>query len=76
MTEAVNKAAGRPRSTDLETLLEVAAGMDLSTVSMKALAQRLGVGVATAYRYVKDRDSLVRLASARAAHRKLPVDVG
>lgn len=76
MREEKPKTAGRPRSIDLEALLAVAARMDLSTITMKSLAEQLGVGVATVYRYVKDRDALVRLASARAAHRALPLDRG
>lgn len=70
------KPVGRPKSIDLETLLQVAAEMDLATISMRSLAERLGVGVATVYRYVKDRDALVRLAAARAAHRTVPEDTG
>jgi AcrR family transcriptional regulator len=50
--------------------------MDLASISMKDLADRLGVGVATLYRYVSDRTELVRLASARAAHRTFPRDTG
>jgi AcrR family transcriptional regulator len=76
MTQQTRKKAGRPRTLDLETLLDTAAGMDLSTISMKDLAERLGVGVATVYRYVSDRNALVRLASARAAHRNVPAEAG
>ena len=76
MSKANRKSAGRPRSLDLETLLDAAAQLDLSTVSMTGLAERLGVGVATIYRYVKDRESLVRLASARSVHVAMPEEQG
>ncbi|MGH6781853.1 MAG: TetR/AcrR family transcriptional regulator C-terminal domain-containing protein [Sphingomonadaceae bacterium] len=43
---------------------------------MKRLSARLGVGIATVYRYVSDRDELVRLALARRAYRPFTVEAG
>lgn len=76
MTKKGARGVGRPRSIDLETLLDAACEMGLGSLSMKELAERLGVGVATVYRYVRDRTELVRLASARSVHRSFPPDKG
>jgi AcrR family transcriptional regulator len=62
--ESVRKA-GRPRLLTLEMVLDAANEMGIENVSMKKLASDLGVGIATIYRYVTDRDELVRLALAR-----------
>lgn len=65
---------GRPKSLTLEVLLDTVNAMGTTSFSMKELADRLGVGVATVYRYVGDRNELLRLASARASYRTSPQD--
>lgn len=59
------RKAGRPRRLTLEMVLDAANEMGIENLSMKKLASELGVGIATIYRYVADRDELVRLALAR-----------
>ncbi|MET0269523.1 MAG: TetR family transcriptional regulator [Sphingomonas sp.] len=70
------RSVGRPRRLTLERLLDTAIDMGLAEVSMKDLAARLGVGIATLYRYVENRDGLIRLASGRRAVRATPADIG
>jgi AcrR family transcriptional regulator len=70
------RSVGRPRSLTIEQLLDAAIEIGLADVSMKRLSAHLGVGIATLYRYVANRDELIRLASARGAHREAPVDTG
>lgn len=50
--------------------------MGLADLSMKDLATRLGVGIATLYRYVDNREALIRLAAGRRARRSAPDDIG
>lgn len=50
--------------------------MGLADLNMKELATRLGVGIATLYRYVENREALIRLAAGRRAVRPTPVDTG
>lgn len=73
-TEA--RRVGRPSRLTLDLLLDTANEMGLQNLSMKRLSVRLGVGIATIYRYVSDRDELVRLALARRAYRPFVVDGG
>lgn len=67
---------GRPRRLTLDRLLDTALDMGLADLSMKDLANRLGVGIATLYRYVDNREALIRLAAGRRARRSAPVDTG
>lgn len=70
------RRVGRPRRLTLDVLLDTANEMGLQNLSMKRLSARLGVGIATVYRYVSDRDELVRLALARRAYRPFVVEDG
>ncbi|SFR91111.1 TetR/AcrR family transcriptional regulator [Sphingomonas jatrophae] len=70
------RGVGRPRRLTLERLLDTAIAMGLAEISMKELAARLGVGIATLYRYVESRDALIRLAAGRQAARAAPADTG
>lgn len=54
---------GRPRSLTLNTVLEAANRIGLSGIRMSELAAELGIGTATLYNYVSDRDELLRLAA-------------
>jgi AcrR family transcriptional regulator len=70
------RPVGRPRRLTLEAVLDAAEEIGLADVTMRRLAQHLGVGLATLYRYVSDRDALVRLLTGRAGYRKPPPDRG
>ncbi len=70
------RGVGRPRRLTLEQLLDTATDMGLADLNMKELAARLGVGIATLYRYVESRDALIRLAAGRRAARATPADTG
>lgn len=70
------RVVGRPRRLTLDTLLDAAIEGGLADLNMKELAGRLGVGIATLYRYVENRDTLVRLATGRQAGRHAPPDTG
>lgn len=67
---------GRPRRLTLDRLLDTALDMGLADLSMKDLASRLEVGIATLYRYVENREALIRLAAGRRAQRAAPLDIG
>jgi len=70
------RQAGRPRRLTLDRLLDTAIELGLADLNMKDLAAHLGVGIATLYRYVENRDALIRLAVGRQATRAAPVDRG
>jgi AcrR family transcriptional regulator len=70
------RLVGRPRRLTLDRLLDAAIECGLNDLNMKDLAARLGVGIATLYRYVENRDTLVRLATGRQANRLVPPDHG
>ena len=70
------RAVGRPRRLTLDRLLDTAIELGLADLNMKDLAARLDVGIATLYRYVENRDALIRLAAGRQAIRSAPADVG
>ncbi|MES2497942.1 MAG: TetR/AcrR family transcriptional regulator [Pseudomonadota bacterium] len=70
------RQAGRPRRLTLDRLLDTAIEMGLADLNMKDLAAHLGVGIATLYRYVENRDALIRIAVGRQAARSAPVDSG
>lgn len=70
------RQAGRPRRLTLDRLLDTAIEMGLADLNMKDLAAHLGVGIATLYRYVENRDALIRIAAGRQAMRSAPVDTG
>lgn len=62
---AEQRKVGRPRLLTLDMVLDAANDMGIENVSMKKLAAELGVGIATIYRYVVDREQLVQLALTR-----------
>lgn len=70
------RRVGRPRRLTLDVMLDTANEMGLQKLSMKRLSERLGVGIATIYRYVSDREELIRLAVARRAYRPFVVEQG
>ena len=66
-SETTSRGVGRPRRLTLDQLLDTALDMGLAELSMKDLASRLEVGIATLYRYVDNREALIRLAAGRRA---------
>jgi AcrR family transcriptional regulator len=54
---------GRPPSLNTQAIVGAALTIGLDKVSFKQLAARLGVNVATIYRYVRNRNELLRLAA-------------
>lgn len=74
--DSVARLVGRPRRLTLERLLDAAIEGGLQDLNMKELAARLGVGIATLYRYVENRETLIRLATGRQASRHVPPDEG
>jgi AcrR family transcriptional regulator len=68
------KSIGRPRRLTLGAVVEAASEIGLENLNMNALAARLGVGVATLYTYVQNRDELLRLVAAHRAWRPHLVD--
>ena len=73
---AAKRRVGRPRRLTLEQVIEAVIDIGLDQVDMMSVAQRLGIGVATLYGYVDDREHLVRLVSDRLAHRPAIEDRG
>jgi hypothetical protein len=70
------RSAGRPRRLTLEAVVDAAAGLGIDRIEMTAVAERLGIGVATLYGYVDGRDHLVRLVADRVSRRDDIVDRG
>jgi AcrR family transcriptional regulator len=64
-TEPLKAAAkvGRPPSVTVQAIVEAALEIGLDQVTLKQIADRLGVAQATLYRHVNNRDELVRLAA-------------
>lgn len=61
----VEKIIGRPRILSLDAVLDAALELGVDKVSMKGLAERLGVAVGTLYRYVAGRDELLQRVAVR-----------
>lgn len=62
-----DRRPGRPPRVCIEQILDAAIAIGLRDVTLRRVAQRLGVGAATLYRHISGRDELVRLASFRLA---------
>jgi AcrR family transcriptional regulator len=64
---------GRPPSISTQAIVTAALQIGLERVSFRRLAERLGVNVATIYRYVRNRNELLRLAAFQLTlSRRLP----
>lgn len=70
------KRPGRPRRVTLEAVVEAACEFGVDRIEMGPVADRLGVGVGTLYRLVRDRDHLVQLVAARRSRTAKVVDHG
>ncbi|EZP74190.1 Regulatory protein TetR [Sphingomonas paucimobilis] len=58
---------GRPRSLEIDQIIDAALDLGLESLTMGRVADRLGVVKAALYNYVATREELVMLAAARAA---------
>jgi AcrR family transcriptional regulator len=66
---------GRPPRIDREAIAQAAGEIPLSNLSLRSVADRLGVSVPGLYHYVQGRDELFALAAERSVRRwPLPVD--
>ncbi|MBX6390079.1 MAG: TetR/AcrR family transcriptional regulator C-terminal domain-containing protein [Frankia sp.] len=71
------RRAGRPARIDRATIARAAGEIGIDRVSMRSVAERLGVSVPGLYHYVQGREDLLRLAAEQSAARiSLPVDRG
>ncbi len=76
MTEPRRKV-GRPARLDREMIAKAAYEVGLDRITMKAVADRLGVSVPGLYHHLDGRDDLLRLAAEySAAQIAVPVDRG
>lgn len=65
---------GRPPSVTVQEIVALALEIGLDKVTLKQIADQLGVAQATLYRHVRNRDELVRLAAFQLTlSRQLPV---
>lgn len=68
---------GRPRLVNAKSIIQAAIEIGLDGVTLKQVADRLGVAVPTLYRHIRSRDELVRLAAFQITlSRALPHDPG
>jgi len=64
---------GRPPRVNAQAIIEAAIELGLERVTLKQVADHLGVGVATLYRHVRSRDELLRMAAFRVVlSRRMP----
>lgn len=68
---------GRPPRIDRTAIARAAGEIPLEELTLRAVAERLGVSVPGLYHYVSGRDDLIRLAAEQSALRMtMPVDHG
>src|SRR4051794_5335215 len=67
--EATKPRVGRPPRISRALIAEAAHDIGLDEVTMRAVAERLGVGIASLYHHVDGRDDLLRLAAEHGAAR-------
>ena len=71
------KRVGRPPRIDLDAIADAVLELGFEGVTMRRVADHLGVSVPGLYHYVRGRSDLVRVAAARALSRvALPEDRG
>jgi AcrR family transcriptional regulator len=71
------RKVGRPARLDREMIARAASEVGLDRVTMKAVADRLGVSVPGLYHHVEGRDDLMALAAEYSAARiAIPIDRG
>ena len=68
---------GRPARISREAIAQAASEVGLSDLTLRAVADRLGVSVASLYHHVDGKDDLLRLAAEHASSRStVPQDQG
>ena len=71
-TSLVRRPVGRPARIDSQAIFDAALELGLDQLTMKAVADQLGVGISTLYQYVKNRSELVRQAALHQAQTRTP----
>jgi AcrR family transcriptional regulator len=72
-TDTAAPRVGRPPRVSAQAIIEAAIELGLDRVTLKQVADHLGVGVATLYRHVRSRDELLRMAAFRVVlSRRMP----
>jgi len=66
------RPVGRPARVNLDAIFAAALEIGLDKVTMTAVADQLGTGVSTLYKYVRNRDELVRLSALNQAMLRRP----
>lgn len=66
------RPVGRPARIDSRAIFDAALELGLDQLTMKAVADQLGVSISTLYQYVKNRSELVRLAALQRAGTRTP----
>jgi AcrR family transcriptional regulator len=76
-SEPARRRVGRPALIDRAVIAATVAAMPVEAVSMRAVAEALGVSVPGLYHWVNGRDELLQLAAEQAAERvTLPEEAG
>jgi len=74
---ARGRRPGRPPRIDRAAITRAAAEIPLHELTLRSVAERLGVSVSGLYHYVSGREDLIRLAAEQSALRlTMPVDHG
>jgi len=72
-----SRGPGRPPKIDLAAIARAAGEIPLSDLTLRRVAERLGVSVPSLYHYVRGRDDLLKLAAEQSVARlAMPVDRG
>jgi AcrR family transcriptional regulator len=71
----MKRPVGRPARIELKSIVDAALQIGLDRVTMKAVAEKLDVGIATLYQHVRNRDDLIRMGALRLSlTRRTPED--
>jgi len=77
MTSPARGRVGRPPRIDRAAIAKAAAEIPMQELTLRSVAERLGVSVPSLYHHVRGRDDLIRLAATQSALRlTIPVDRG
>jgi len=77
MTSPARGRVGRPPRIDRAAIARAAAEIPMQDLTLRSVAERLGVSVPSLYHHVRGRDDLIRLAATQSAQRmSIPVDHG
>jgi AcrR family transcriptional regulator len=74
---AARRRVGRPPQISRQAIAEAAQQVGLSNLTLKAVADHLGVSVAGLYHHIRGKEDLLRLAAEHTAtHSEVPLDHG